>query len=119
MIVRHPLKGRRRIFPSSRHSLSFFNFNLNRMVGSGSGIEILRSPWFQLTYSSLCDRSLRMTSKGLLPNTEAIVKNLNLTPMVEDRNDVKEMSPPYHPDFLMSYSCEQLQKFRKLKRLQL
>jgi hypothetical protein len=114
MIVRHPLKGRRRIFPSSRHSLSFFNFNLNLMVGSGSGSEILRSPWFQLTYSSLCDRSLRMTSKRLLPNTEAIVKNLNLTPMGESRNDVKEMSPPYHPDFLMSYPCEQLQFLERL-----
>jgi uncharacterized membrane protein YqgA involved in biofilm formation len=54
MIVRHTLNGRRRIFPSSRHSLSFCNFNLNLMVGSDSGSEILRSPWFQLTYSSLC-----------------------------------------------------------------
>jgi hypothetical protein len=34
MIVRHTLNGRRRIFPSSRHSLSFCNFNLNLMVGS-------------------------------------------------------------------------------------
>jgi hypothetical protein len=31
-------------------------------------------------------RSLRMTCTGLFPNTEIIVKNLNLTPLVESRD---------------------------------
>jgi hypothetical protein len=40
MVVCHTLIGQRRIFPSHRHGL-FFNFNLNLMVGSDSGLETL------------------------------------------------------------------------------
>jgi hypothetical protein len=37
--------------------------------------------YFLSTPSTSAGRSLRMTCKGLIPNIEAIVKNLNLTPM--------------------------------------
>jgi hypothetical protein len=59
------------------------------------GSEILRSPWSQLTcleyfpsnHQTALSCSLRMTCKGLLPNTEATVTNLNLTLMGLRRND--------------------------------
>jgi hypothetical protein len=56
------------------------------MIGVDYGIESLRSPWFQST----CWGIFSMTCKGLLPNTETIVKNLNLTPMDLRRNATSE-----------------------------
>jgi hypothetical protein len=50
MVIWHALNGRRRIFPSHRHGLSFFNSRSDLMVGLASGREILRSLWFQSTY---------------------------------------------------------------------
>jgi hypothetical protein len=43
--------------------------------------------YFLSNHQTATSRSPRMTCKGLLPNTEAIVivKNLNLTPLEEDR----------------------------------
>jgi hypothetical protein len=45
--------------------------------------------YFLSNHQPAASRSLRMTYKGLLPNTETIVKNLNLTSMRFSGNDVK------------------------------
>jgi hypothetical protein len=72
---RTPLADEESFLPKDTDFL-FFDFKSHLMIGADQGNEILRSPWCQ----SPCWEMLSMTCKGLLPNTEAIVKNLNPHP---------------------------------------
>jgi hypothetical protein len=69
---RTPLADKESFLPTAQSFISDSKSDL--IIGADYGSEIFRSPWFQST----CWEIFSITCKGLLPNIEAVVKNLNL-----------------------------------------